>query len=295
MEYKKLANTGIKLSAIGLGAMPMSLSNRPPEDVSISVIHRALNLGINLIDTADSYCIDENDKHHNERLIAKALRTYKGNVNVDDIVVATKGGLMRPGGDWIVNCEPNRLFQTIKESFEALGGVKPITLWQLHAVDLSVPIEESFKAIKKAVDQGLIKHVGVSNFNVQQIEKANKIVPIVSVQNQFNPWFRLSEKNGVLEYCEKNGLIFLPWSPVGGSFRYKKLLEIKPLVELAHKKGCSVYALILAWIRLKSPCVIPIPGASKISSIENSVESLKITLDKNEMSYIDGISDALSA
>ena len=293
MNYKKLSNTDTRVSSIGLGAMSLSLANRPSENVGISVIHRALDLGVNLIDTADSYCIDEADKHHNERLIAKALSTYKGSMNKDNVIVATKGGLMRPNGDWIVNCEPNHLRKTIKESYEALGGMKPIPLWQLHAIDPNYSIEESFEVVREAVDKGLIKYVGVSNFNVEEIQRANRIVPIVSVQNQFNPWCRVSEKNGVLEYCEKNGIIFLPWSPVGGMHRYKKLLEIKPLVDLACKKSCSVYALVLAWIRLKSPCVVPIPGANRISSIESSVDSLKINISQEEIFFIDYISDNL--
>ncbi len=241
-----LANTGVRISAIGLGAMPMSLSNRPSEEQSIRVIHRALDLGVNLIDTADAYCIDEADKHHNEKLIEKALRLYKNGL-CDNIIVATKGGLMRPKGDWTRNNNPAHLKKTIRESFEALGGVKPIPLWQLHAIDPEYTIEEALEPVKEAVDLGLIRYVGVSNFGVADIERARKIVPVVSVQNQYNPWCRAPEFNGVLNYCEKNNIIFLPWSPVGGGYRYKSLLNHKPLNELASKKGCSVYSLILGW------------------------------------------------
>lgn len=294
MNYKLLANTGVKVSAIGLGAMPMSLNGRPTEEESIKVIHRALDLGVNLIDTADSYCIDEYDKHHNEKLIHKALTTYTGTLNIDEVIVATKGGILRTDGDWIPCGDPKHLRKTIKESFNALGGIKPIPLWQLHCIDTKYSIEESFVAIKEAVDQGLIRFVGVSNFNVNQIERARKIVPIVSVQNQFNPWFRESEHNGVLKYCEQNNIMFLPWSPVGGSYRYKKLVQIRPLSALAHKKSCTVYSLVLAWIRQKSPCVLPIPGASRLSSIEDSVNSLSIQLTSEEMKEMDSISDQIS-
>jgi aryl-alcohol dehydrogenase-like predicted oxidoreductase len=274
--------------------MPLSLNNRPSESQAIQVIHRSLDLGVNLIDTADSYCIDENDKHHNEKLIAKALSSYSGNFggsvsNVQEVIVATKGGLMRPDGDWTVNGDPNHIRRTIKESFEALGGFLPIPLWQLHAVDDKYTIEQTFQPIKEAVDMGLIKYVGVSNFSVEQIRRAQKIVPIVSVQNQHNPWYRRPETDGVLDYCEKNNLIFLPWSPVGGGYRYKKLLQIKEFIELAASKGCSVYSLVLAWLRQKSPCVVPIPGASKVSSIEDSVHSLKVNLTQQEMTTIDNV------
>lgn len=133
MLFKELANTGVRVSAIGLGAMPLSLQNRPPEEQAIQVIHRALDLGINFIDTADAYCLDENDKHHNERLIAKALSSYTGNFgghwqSVKDVIVATKGGCIRPNGDWDVDNNPSRIKKTIRDSFEALGGRDPIPL-----------------------------------------------------------------------------------------------------------------------------------------------------------------------
>ncbi len=241
-----LANTGVRISAIGLGAMPMSLDNRPSEEQSIKVIHRALDLGVNFIDTADAYCIDETDKHHNERLIEKALRLYNGDVR-DKVIVATKGGLMRPNGDWTRNNNPNHLRKTIRESFDSLGGIKPIDLWQLHAIDPAYSIEQAFEPIKEAVDLKLIQFVGVSNFSVADIERARKIVPIVSVQNQYNPWCRTPEFNGVIDYCEKNNIIFLPWSPVGGGYRYKSLLKHKGFNEIAARKGCTVYSLVLAW------------------------------------------------
>jgi aryl-alcohol dehydrogenase-like predicted oxidoreductase len=298
MQFKTLANTGVRISAIGLGAMPLSLENRPPEDAAIQVIHRALDLGVNLIDTADSYCLDDHDMHHNERLIAKALHSYSGNFggyfsSIDDVVVATKGGLIRPGGDWMVDNNPDRLRATIRRSYEALGGKKPIPLWQLHAVDTKYSLEHTFRVVNEAVNVGLIRYVGVSNFSVEQIERARRIVPIVSVQNQHNPWQRSPEFDGVLEYCTRNNIMFLPWSPVGGAFRYKRLLQVRPLVELAEYKGCSVYSTILAWLRQKSPVIVPIPGATKVSSIEDSVRSLNVKLTQEEMRSIDGICASL--
>lgn len=201
---------------------------------------------------------------------------------------------MRPKGDWVVNNEPSHIRRTIRESFEALGGFYPIPLWQLHAFDSKYPLEATLQPVKEAVDMGLIKYVGVSNFSVEQIERASQIVPVVTVQNQHNPWHRKPEFDGVLEYCERKGLIFLPWSPVGGMYRYKKLLQIKALTDLAHSKNCSVYSLILAWLRQKSPCVVVIPGATKTASIEDSVSSLKVTLTPDEMKQIDKISESLT-
>ncbi len=285
MKTKKLGNTDVSIPALGLGGMPLSISGRPPESDAIALIHRALDLGITLIDTADSYCQDESDKHHNERLIAKALKQYKGDVS--KISVATKGGLMRPQGAWARDGNPDRLRQTIRESFEALGGEKPIDVWQYHAPDPNYTIEEAIAPAKEAVEAGLIRFVGVSNFSVEQIKRARKIVEIVSVQNQYNPWHRQPETDGVLEYCEGEGLTFLPWSPLGGSRRVGLLSEIAAIAQLAEEKGVSIYSIVLAWLRSKSPCVVPIPGASKISSIEDSVKSLDIELTPEEVQQID--------
>jgi aryl-alcohol dehydrogenase-like predicted oxidoreductase len=285
METKQLGKTGIFVSAIGLGGMPMSISNRPPESQSISVIHRALDLGVKFIDTADSYCKDESDKHHNERLIHKALTSYKGDIS--QVIVATKGGLMRPDGSWTRNGSPEHLRQTIRVSFEALGAAKPIDVWQYHSPDSNYTIEESLAPVKEAVEAGLIRFVGVSNFSVEQIKRARDVVDIVSVQNQYSPWERQPENDGVLKYCEQEGLTFLPWSPFGGSRRHQNLQDIPAIAQLAKEKGVSVYNIVLAWLRSKSPSVLPIPGASKISSIEDSVQAINVTLSDEEVQKID--------
>lgn len=285
METKQLGKTGIFVSAIGLGGMPMSIYNRPPESQSISVIHRALDLGITFIDTADSYCKDESDKHHNEQLINKALTSYKGDIS--QVIVATKGGLMRPDGSWTRNGSPEHLRQTIRVSFEALGGAKPIDVWQYHSPDTNYTIEESLTPVKEAVETGLIKFVGVSNFSVEQIKQARDVVDIVSVQNQYSPWERQPENDGVLKYCEQEGLTFLPWSPFGGIRRHQNLQDIPAIAQLAKEKGVSVYNIVLAWLRSKSPSILPIPGASKISSIEDSVHAINVTLSDEEVQKID--------
>ncbi|MEB3827716.1 aldo/keto reductase [Phormidium sp. CCY1219] len=285
METKKLGNTDVTLSAIGLGGMPMSLSSRPPESQAIAVIHRALDLGVRHIDTADSYCKDESDKHHNERLIAKALQQYSGDTS--QVIVATKGGLMRPNGNWVRNGNPDHLRQTIQESFQALGGEKSIDLWQYHAADPNYAIEDSLAPAKEALEAGKIRYIGLSNFSVEQIQTARKFVEIVSVQNQYNPWHRLPESNGVLEYCEKEGLTFFPWSPLGGSSRVSKLSDIRILQQLSQEKGFSVYCIVLAWLRAKSPCILPIPGASKISSIEDSVRAVELQLSPDDVRRIE--------
>lgn len=285
MRTRKLGISGVQVSEIGFGGMPLSLQGRPPEKEAIAVIHRALDLGVTLMDTADSYCIDEKDKHHNERLIAKALASYSGDTS--QVIVATKGGLMRPRGDWITNGDPRHIEKTIRESFEALGREKPISLWQLHAPDDRFPIEKTLEPVRMAVDEGLIRFVGLSNVSVEEIKTARKIVSIVSIQNRFNPWDRSPEKDGVLDYCSKEGLTFLPWSPLGGSYRVGRIKEIKVFAELGKKKGVTPHQVVLAWMLTKSPCVIPIPGASRLSSLEDSVQAADMTLGDEEIRLID--------
>jgi aryl-alcohol dehydrogenase-like predicted oxidoreductase len=285
MQTTQLAKTGISVSAIALGGMPMSIYDRPPESQSLDTIHRALDLGITFIDTADSYCKDESDKHHNEKLIYRALQTYKGDTS--NVIIATKGGLMRPNQNWTQNGNPQHLRETIRVSFEALGGNKPIDIWQYHSPDPKYTIEESLKAAKEAVDEGLIRFVGVSNFSVEQIKKARDVVDIVSVQNQYSPWQRQPEFDGVLEYCQQENLTFLPWSPFGGMRRHTELQDKPVLAKLAQEKAVSVYCIVLAWLRSKSPCILPIPGASKTSSVEDSVRAIDVKLSSEEVESID--------
>ncbi|HEY9674009.1 MAG TPA: aldo/keto reductase, partial [Waterburya sp.] len=285
METKQLGNTDVTISAIGLGGMPLSLSGRPPESQAIALIHRALDLGVTLIDTADSYCQDESDKHHNEQLIHKALQQYDGDTS--QVIVATKGGLIRPQGNWKRNGNPDRLRETIRISYAALGGSKPIDVWQYHAPDLDYTIEEALQPAKEAVDAGLIRFVGVSNFSVEQIKRAREVVDIVSVQNQYNPWHRQPEVDGVLEYCETEKLTFFPWSPLGGRRRVGNLEDIPVIAQLAQEQGISVYQIVLAWLRAKSPCIVPIPGASKTSSLDDSVRAVEVKLSPAQVERID--------
>jgi aryl-alcohol dehydrogenase-like predicted oxidoreductase len=284
-SLRELGTTRVMVFPIGLGAMPMSIRDRPPEDQSITTIHRALELGVTLIDTADAYCTDESDKHHNERLIHKALQQYKGDLS--RVIVATKGGLMRPNGAWTQNGNPDHLRKTIRESFEALGGEKPIDLWQYHSPDPNYAIEDSLKPVKEAVDEGLIRFVGVSNFSVDQIKRARCVVDIISVQNQYNPWHRNPEFDGVLEYCETEQLSFLPWSPLGGIGRVQQLASLPAIDALAEEKGTSVYSLVLAWMLSKSSCIIPIPGARKPKSIEDSTSAAQLRLTETEIATVD--------
>ncbi len=285
MNTTELNGTDREISAIGLGAMPLSISGRPPEDQAIDVIHRALDLGVTLIDTADSYCRDESDKHHNEKVIAKALDQYAEDTS--DVVVATKGGLMRPDGDWVRNGDPDHLRDAIRRSHEALGGERPIPLWQFHAPDPEFEIQESLKPVQEAAENGLIEHVGVSNFSVDEIKEARDIVDVVSVQNQYSPFHRQPEESGVLSYCEEEGITFLPHSPLGGRSRAKDLDAFDGIAALADEKNISEQRLVLGWLRAKSPVVVPIPGASRVPSVEDSIPAVELELTDDEVERID--------
>lgn len=288
MKTQQLGNTAVNISPLAFGAMPLSLSGRPSEAQAIETLHRALSLGITLIDTADSYCLDESEKHHNERLIGKALQQYNG--DTDQIFTVTKGGLMRPNGDWVPNGNPDYLRQTIQESFQALGGKKSIDLWLYHSPDPHYSIKESLIPAKEAVTQGLIRFVGVSNFSVNQIKQARELVEIVAVENQYNLWHRNPEFDGVLEYCEQEKLTFLAWSPlggIGGKRRTNDLDKLPVLNEIAAARGVSLYCILLAWLQAKSPSITPIIGARKAASIEDSARSLTVQLSADEIRKID--------
>src|ERR671933_2567577 len=179
---RKLADASV--FPIGLGAMPMSLRGRPDEERSVRTIHAALDAGVNLIDTADAYCIDEHEVGHNERLIAKALAGRR-----DGVIVATKGGHTRPGGAWAVDGSPAHLRAACEASLRALDTDR-IDLYQLHRPDPNVPYEESIGAIKELQDEGKVRWIGISNANLEQIELATSIAEIAAVQNQLSLEYR---------------------------------------------------------------------------------------------------------
>lgn len=285
MRTTTLGNTGLEVSAIGFGAMYFSMAGSPSEAQGIDVLHRALDLGVTLIDTADAYCHNEEDKHHNERFLRIALSTYTGDTS--HVVVATKGGCMRPGGNWAINGNPDHLRQTIRESHAALGGDRPIALWQHHMIDPNYPIEISLAPVREAVHDGLIRFVGVSNYRLEQIKRARDVIDVVSVQNQYSPWRRWPEYSGVLDYCEQEGLTFLPSSPLGGSSRAKKLNQIEGLATLAQEKSISPQRLVLAWMMTRSPCILPIPGSSNLANTEDILAAVDVALTEEEMRRID--------
>lgn len=264
--------------------MHLSLSGRPSESESISLLHKAFDLGVRLIDTADSYCIDESDKHHNERLVQKAIDSYQGSTN--HIVVATKGGLMRPNGAWKRNGDPAHIRNAIQQSYEILNGRRAINLWQFHAPDPEYAVTKSLEPVAEAQENGLINHVGVSNFSVEQIEQAESLLNIVSVQNEYHPWHREPEENGVLEYCEEQNMTFFPYRPLGGRHRVDQLDQLTAIKDLADRHEATPQQIVLAWHRSQSSCIVPIPGVSRTKTLQESVASAEIVLDREEVNRI---------
>ncbi|GAB2664879.1 aldo/keto reductase [Kribbella swartbergensis] len=276
----------VEVSAIGLGAMPMSIEGRPDEARSIATIHAALDAGITLIDTADAYHLTATDVGHNETLIAKALASYGGDTS--GVFVATKGGHLRPGdGSWTLNGSPEYLEQAADASLKRLG-VDAIGLYQFHRPDPKTPYEESIGAIRDLLDAGKIRMAGISNANPAQIRQANEILGgrLVSVQNQFSPAFRSSEPE--LELCDQLGIAFLPWSPLGGISNAGELGSKHPAFhQLASQLGVSPQRVTLAWMLAKSPYVIPIPGSSRPETILDSYAAIDLELTPEQIATLD--------
>ena len=268
----------LTVNRLGFGAMRVTgegIWGWPPDRANaLKVLRRATELGVDLIDTADAYGPDTS-----ELLIAEALHPYpKG------LVIATKGGLTRPGpGEWVPNCRPEHLKQAVEGSLKRLR-LERIDLYQLHTVDPKVPIEESVGALKQMQDAGKIRYIGLSNVDPAEIARARKIVPIVSVQNRYNIEDRKSES--VLVYCEKENLGFLPWFPIGGG---GGLTPENPLNVAAKAHGASVYQVALAWLLARSPVMLPIPGTSSLAHLEENVAAAKLKLTPEEWKAIDAL------
>jgi aryl-alcohol dehydrogenase-like predicted oxidoreductase len=283
MKTRCLGQGGPAVSAIGLGGMYLSINDRPREDDAVKTIHAALDAGITLIDTADVYCKDDRDIGHNERLIARALKAPDRGRGV---VVATKGGLRRPRGAWTTDATPAHLREACEASLRALG-VERIDLYQLHAPDRNVPIAESVGMLARLREEGKIAQVGLSNVRVDEIEAARRIVPIASVQNRWNPRSRGPETDGVLAYCTKHGLAFLPYSPFGGASGAETLGSVGRLAREAEKRHVSPHRLVIAWMLAKSPVVIPIPGARRPESVKDSAAADAMTLSAEDIAAIE--------
>jgi aryl-alcohol dehydrogenase-like predicted oxidoreductase len=281
---RSLGHTDLSVVPIGLGGMPLSIQNRPDEHTGLAVITAFLERGGNFIDTAISYCLDENDFGHNERLIAKALRALPRT----DVVVATKGGLTRPNGRWEVDCSPTWLRKCCEQSVRNLGA--PIALYYLHALDPAVPLADSVGELVHLRDEGKIGAIGLSNVDARQIDEALRLTPIAAVQNRCNVLDRRDIDNGLVERCRELGIAYVPYSPVGGHWRHTRVAGNATLSQIATKHATTPYVIALAWLLSKGGHVLPIPGASKVASIESSLAALRLSLDSRDLAALDALS-----
>jgi pyridoxine 4-dehydrogenase len=271
LTVNRMGFGAMRITGPGIWGWPADRNN------ALKVLKRAVELGVNLIDTSDAYGPDTS-----ELLIAEALYPYpKG------LVIATKGGLTRPGpGQWVPDGRPERLKQCVEGSLKRLR-LDRIDLYQLHRIDPKVPAEDSLGALKQMQDAGKIRHIGLSEVSPEQIERARKVVPIVTVQNRYNIADRKWENT--LNYCEKENIGFMPWSPIGGN-RGLKSGEALEAVAKAH--GISMIQLALAWLLHRSRVMLPIPGTSSLPHLEEDLAAAKVKLSPADWKQIDDLAKA---
>lgn len=279
MQKKTLNETGETISAIGFGGMPLSIQGRPSEDVGRRVLHAAIDAGMTFIDTADVYCLDDNDIGHNERLIASVVRERK-----DDVFVATKAGLRRPRGSWTNDGSPKHIREACELSLRALQ-TEQIQLYQFHAPDPKVRFAKSIEAFAELHREGKFRWFGLSNVSVAEIEEASSILPVVSVQNRLNPYFR--ESIAVAKECARRNITFLAYSPVGGGRLSKKLPKFEVLQRIARAHDASVHAVAIAWVRAQADTIVPIPAARTVEHAVDSAGAAELVFSEQELREID--------
>jgi pyridoxine 4-dehydrogenase len=264
----------LTVNRLGFGAMRITgdgVWGAPPDrDRAKAALRRAVQLDVTFIDTADSY-----GPEVSEELIAEALYPYP-----DDLVIATKGGLVRPGpGRWEPDGRPDHLRQACEGSLARLR-LDRIDLYQFHRPDPAVPLAESIGALAALKDEGRIRHIGVSNFSEEQLREAEQIVPVVSVQNRYNVTDRSSEQ--MVDLCEQEALVFLPWAPLVGTD------DINPIQAAARRHGVSPRQVAIAWLLSRSPQILPIPGSGSPEHVEQNILAASIDLEPKEITAITG-------
>lgn len=279
MLQTSLGNSHTSVSRIGLGCAPLSVSGRPDRTQAIATIQAAFENGITLFDTANTYCLDEHDLGHNERLLQEALSGYSS----DDYLVMTKGGLARPKGSWICDGRPHSLRAACEHSLRTLQReYHPVYI--LHAPDPDVPFEESVGELIRLQNEGKILYLGLSNVSVAQCQQAHNMTAITCIQNRLHLYDRHSDE--VLRWCEQHNVSFIAYSPFGGPHRSIHLQADPILTELAHKYSATPYQIIIAWLLALSPNLLPIPAATKPASIQDSARGINLLLDTADISLL---------
>lgn len=273
----------VEVSAIGLGAMPLSVAPEPSREQAIATVHASLDAGVRLIDTADAYTPTPDSMGHNEEIVAAALASWSG--DSDEVLVATKGGHVRGDDpDWRTDGRPEHLRAACEASLRRLG-VEAIGLYQHHRPDPDVPYAETLGALAELVEQGKVRMVGISNADADQIRQAADAVDLASVQNEFSPRFRSSADE--LALCAELGVAFLPWSPLGGMGSASDLgSEHAAFAEVAERHGVSAQQVCLAWELAQADVVIPIPGSSRPATAEASAAAADLRLSEDDLAAL---------
>jgi aryl-alcohol dehydrogenase-like predicted oxidoreductase len=283
----------LTVSAVGLGCMPLSFEGMlDHRDRAIATIHRAIDLGITLLDTANIYAPSWNTVGHNEALVAEALRTYTGPADVRAVKVATKGGLVRgPGETWGRDSSPAGLRAACEKSLAQLR-VSQIDLYQQHRHDPGLPFAEQMRALKALQDSALVRRVGLSNVTLPELEVALEVIGgpadggVVSVQNELSPRYRGDAD--VLDRCTELGIAFLPWSPLGGSTQAQDVgSRYAEFARVGEELGATPQEAVLAWLLRRSPVILPIPGATRPATVDSILHALDLELSDDQFARLD--------
>src|SRR5262245_9801150 len=260
---------------IGIGCMRLSTERDRDDTRGVEVLHTALDAGVTFLDTADAYCWDDSEVGHNERLIARALANWNGDRS--HILVATKGGLTRPNGQWVPDGRARHLRDACEGSLKALG-VERLDLYQLHAPDPRVPLATTVRALAALKDEGLAERIGLCNVKVGHIEEARRIAEISTVQVEVSVWHDENLLNGVVEYCITHGIQLIAYRPLGGARRIRQLRHEPVLKEVAERHGATPAEIALAWLQALSPHIISLPGPANVETVRSIVRAHGIQL-----------------
>jgi aryl-alcohol dehydrogenase-like predicted oxidoreductase len=290
LKSKTLINSR-SIFPIGLGAMPLSIENRPDENEPINIIETFVENGGNFIDTADVYGLDDSDRGHNEKLIHKALKQLG---YLDQVLIATKGGATRPNGGWgLRGAHPKKLRKACEQSLINLN-VASHGLYYLHGPDPAVPLEDSIGELQQLKNEGKIIHIGIANVNLDEIKLATSLTSITAIQNRCNPFCKGDFKNGVIEFCKLNNIVYVPYSPLGGWTDHANLAESPLYKNFTLKYQVQSYTIALAWLLNKNYPIIPIPGMDKSDQVLMNFQALDLSLLSEDITKIDEFPDLYS-